>query len=246
LSSSQFSQRWEKRVFTVIEFTFRARCNLSKFFALGFDDGGSFNHPSRDTMLLKSMRNRVRVTAINKSHTPTRKPGRGFTKKQRGVALIDLGIALGALAVLIAIVVALAAYVTTGSDNRRVEQELIGINTATKAAFATQSTYGSAALTTYLSNSADIPSTLKRTVSGSTVTLNNKWNGAVAVTGNNATFTVQYDGVPKAICNKVLTRLTSPEWNSVTVGSTAVTLPVTPAGADAACTATNNLTLVAG
>ena len=162
-------------------------------------------------------------------------------KAQLGfIALIDLLIGVGIIFVLAAALLAVASLVSGGADSLKTEQEITGLRVGTLTAFSTQSSYGTADITTYLANSNDVPDTLKRSGTGP-ITLSNKWNGAVSVTGNSTSFDISYAGMPKAMCNKILPRLKAGDWNSVTVGSTAVTLPVSPTVADTACAATNTL-----
>ena len=170
---------------------------------------------------------------------------RNFMKRARKaqlgfVALIDLLIAVGIIFVLAAALLAVAALVTGGADSLKTEQEITGLRVGTLTAFSTQSSYGSSDITTYLANSNDVPDTLKRSGTGP-ITLTNKWNGAVSVVGASTSFNISYAAMPKAMCNKILPRLKATDWNSVTVGSTAVSLPVSPTAADAACGATNTL-----
>ena len=172
-----------------------------------------------------------------RSRAPLRATGIASRRSQRGISILDFGIYLGVVVVLIGIIIGLAALVQVRMHTTRTEQELVWLNESTKASFATQSTYGTADVTSYLANSGDsVPSSLKKTVTGTTVTLANKWGGAVSVTGNNTAFNISYAAMPKTVCNRVLPRLATPQWSAVTVGGTAVALPVTPVSADTACT----------
>jgi PilS N terminal len=164
---------------------------------------------------------------------------------QRGISMLDFLIYVGVAVAIITLVLFIASTVRSRTDAIAAEQDLITLSESTKSAFATQSNYGTADITTYLANSNDTLGSLRKTVSGSTVTLTNKWQGTVSVTGATNQFSIVYNAMPKAICNKVLPRLQSPNWAGVTVGSTALTLPVSPPAADAACSATSNLTLTA-
>lgn len=128
-------------------------------------------------------------------------------KAQLGfVALIDLLIAVGIIFVLGAALLAVAAMVSGGADSLKTEQEVTGLRVGTVTAFSTQSSYGTADITTYLATSNDVPDTLKRNGTGP-ITLTNKWNGAVSVTGAASSFNISYAAMPKAMCNKILPRL---------------------------------------
>lgn len=180
--------------------------------------------------------------------TPIFAPRRSIPTQSRlkkGFTLIELGIAILVSFVVVAIALAVAGLVTTNTDAKRAEQELLVIGSAARTAFTTSSDYGTVDLTTYLANSADIPDTLKKTVSGSTTTLSNKWNGGVSVKGATTSFILSYAAMPKTVCNKILPRLKTPDWSTVTVGSTAVTLPISALAADTACAATNTVVLTA-
>jgi type II secretory pathway pseudopilin PulG len=166
-------------------------------------------------------------------------------QQQAGISMLDFLVYIGVAVVIITLVLYVAGVVRGRADVLNAEQDIVSLAEATRAAYATQSTYGTADITTYLANSNDTLGSLRKTVSGSTVTLTNKWNGSVAVVGANSSFNLTYNTMPKAICNKILPRLLSPNWLSVTVGSTALALPISPPAADAACAASNNLTLVA-
>lgn len=168
----------------------------------------------------------------------TRKTQRGF------IALLDLVVGVAVIVGLIAAVLAIASLATGGSDGLKAEQEMLGLRVGTVTAFSTQPNYGTADITTFLANSTDVPDTLKRSGTGP-ITLTNKWGGAVSVVGATASFNINYAGLPKNMCNKILPRLKASDWSAVSVGSTAITLPVTPIAADAACAATNALVLSA-
>ncbi len=165
-------------------------------------------------------------------------------RHQRGLSMLDFIIYIGLAVFVISLVLYVASIVRNRADVVATEQEITILGEATRNAFATQNSYGTADITTYLANSNDVIGSLRKTVSGATTTLTNKWGGSVSVTGNTTSFTLVYNSMPKAVCNKLLPRLLTPNWTSVTVGSTAVTIPVSPVAADAACAASNNLTLV--
>jgi len=179
---------------------------------------------------------------------PLSRSGCRLTSKssQRGLSMLDFIIYIGVAVVIISLILYVASIVRDRTDAVASEQEITVLGEATRAAFATQNSYGTADITTFLANSNDVPGSLRKTVSGSTTTLTNKWNGAVTVTGNTTSFSIDYKNMPKSVCNKLLPRLLKPNWTSVTVGSTAVTIPVSPVQADAACAASNDVVLVGG
>lgn len=158
-------------------------------------------------------------------------------QKQKGFSVLDLVIWVGAVFVLLAILFAVVPALRSNSDALRVEQELLGLNAAIGATYSTQTTFGTADITSYLASSSDVPATLKRAGSAGAITLTNKWGGAVTVVGATTSYSINYAGLPKAVCNKTLTRLRAQDWTTVSAGGAALALPVPPATADAACAA---------
>ena len=177
------------------------------------------------------------LTALQRGKRAARPIQRGF------MALTDMTAWIGVAILIVAAVLALGTLALRGSDGLRTEQELNGLRIGTVSTFSTQPEYGTADMTTFLSNSGDVPDTLKRTVSGSSTTLTNKWGGAVSVVGAGTSFNVNYAAMPKAICNKIVSKLKASDWRGVSVGGVAVTLPASTVVADATCTASNDFVL---
>ena len=164
--------------------------------------------------------------------------------KQGGFVMIPEWVLwVGLVVIALTLLFGLYRGASTGTDAVKIEEELIGIRSATISAFSTQGTYGTADVTAFLANSSDIPTTLKRNGTGAGVTITNKWGGAVSVVGNGANFLLNYGAIPKEMCNKIATRLNNGDWPTITIKGTAATVPLSPAAADAACTASNAFVL---
>ena len=167
-----------------------------------------------------------------------------YKLKQGGFVMIPEWVLwVGLVVVALTLLFGLYRSASTGTDAVKIEEELVGIRSATISAFSTQGTYGTSDVTAFLANSSDIPTTLKRNGTGAGVTITNKWGGAVSVVGNGANFLLSYGAVPKEMCNKIATRLNNGDWPTITINGTASTVPLSPAAADAACSASNAFVL---
>ncbi|PFH10286.1 PilS-like protein [Collimonas sp. PA-H2] len=158
-------------------------------------------------------------------------------RRQRGASLLE-GIAyLGIAAIVILGAVSLLMSAFSSAQTNRSSEEVISIRTGVKKLYMGQSAaYGDGSLNEQLATAKVFPSTLA--VSGANVT--NTWNGAVAVTGAGANFTISYAGVPQDVCINLVSGNTG--WVNVAVngGDAIAQFPVTPTAATAACTTAAN------
>jgi hypothetical protein len=156
---------------------------------------------------------------------------------QTGASLLEAIAFLGVAAMVILGAVALLLTSFGSAQTNRAEQEITAIQTGVKKLYMGQSaSYGTGTLDAALIHANVFPTTL--TVDGSGNVFNG-WNGAVDVEGNSASFTISYASVPRDACINLASA--NGDWLGVSINGTDVTLPVTPATADAACTADSNI-----
>lgn len=161
---------------------------------------------------------------------------------QRGASLLE-GIAyLGVAAVVVLGAVSLLTSAFSSAQTNRVVEELVSIRTAVKKLYMGQpGVYPAGSLNQSLATVRALPSSLAVNTTDWSIT--NAWNGAVAITGAGATFTISYAGIPRAECVSILSGVTG--WTSVAQGSNTVTaFPITPAVAASTCAASGNSTVV--
>lgn len=159
--------------------------------------------------------------------------------RQAGASLLEAIAFLGVAATIIVGAVALLSSAFSGARSNRSQEEVAAISTGVNRLFMSQAgAYGTGSLNESLVRAKIFPSTLA--VSGGTAVLN-AWNGAVAVTGNTATFDISYANVPQEVCVELVA--TSGQWIGVGVnGGASMTPPISLAQASAQCgTAANTI-----
>lgn len=161
------------------------------------------------------------------------------TRKQQGASLLESIAYLGVAAIVILGAVSLLTQSFASANTNRMLEEVVSIRTNVKRLYMGQSSgFGTDSLNSVLVTAKAFPSSM--TISPpSTVT--NSWKGAVVVTGATQTFTISYDAVPQDVCANSVGAQGGSGWTSIAVnGAAALTPPVTPAQAGAACNATTN------
>lgn len=160
--------------------------------------------------------------------------------KQTGASLIEIISYLGVASIVIIGAVMLLGTAFGGASSNRAMQEVSALQLNVKKLHMAQGGgYGTASMNETLIKAGQIPSTLKaQTASPWGIT--NSWNGAVVITGATSNFTIEYAGIPQAICVDLLSSQGGSQWSGITVGGSAVATPVTPAAAAAACSGATN------
>jgi len=165
---------------------------------------------------------------------------RAKLSRQAGASLLEAIAFLGVAATIIVGAVALLSTAFSSARSNRSQEEVVAISTGVKRLFMSQAgAYGTGDLNEALIRAKIFPSTLA--VSGTTVS--NAWNGAVAVTGNTATFDISYANVPQDVCVELVA--TSGQWIGVSVnGGAAMTPPIALAAASEACSGATTNTIL--
>lgn len=164
---------------------------------------------------------------------------------ERGASLLE-GIAyLGIAAIVILGAVSLLTSAFGSAQANQTAQEIVSIRTAVKRLYMGQaSSYGTVDITDKLIAAKAFPTTLSPITSGSTVTINNAWNGSVTVKGSDggATFTITYKGVPQDVCISIVSGATG--WTKISQGSGSLNpitaFPATPSAASTTCSVTDS------
>jgi type II secretory pathway pseudopilin PulG len=150
---------------------------------------------------------------------------------QRGASLLESIAFLGVAAIVILGAVALLMSSFGSANTNRAQQEVTSIRTGVKKLYMGQSaSYGDGDMNGTLVNARVFPTTLAVDTSGVVL---NAWNGAVSVTGATANFTITYANVPRDVCVNLAS--VSGDWIGVNVNGTDLSMPATPAQADANC-----------
>jgi prepilin-type N-terminal cleavage/methylation domain-containing protein len=160
-------------------------------------------------------------------------------KKQIGLTLIELSVALAVAALIIGGALMMASTANTSQGTTQTVSEMNAIHAAVKGLYYGQGSYGTGSLNSVLIASNKLPSTIS--VSGTTLT--NGFQGTITITGATSQFTVTNTGLPTSVCVGLLASAGA-TWSGVTVAGTAVTLPTTPAAAATACSVSATPTLV--
>lgn len=156
-------------------------------------------------------------------------------RRQRGASLLE-GIAyLGVAALVVLGAVSLLTSAFANAQSNRSVEELVSIRTAVKKLYMGQpGGYVAGDLTATMVAARVFPGSL--TVSGNDVT--NSFGGGVFITGNGATFTITYAGVPRSECINIIssasgwTKIDQNALNPITA------FPVSTAAATATCSVT--------
>ena len=167
-------------------------------------------------------------------------------RKSLGITLIEALLAIAVGAVLI--IGAIAFYMSASADTQTstANQQVQAVVSNIRALYSSQSSY------TGLDNTIAVqgkvfPSTMVTGASTpATALVRNPWKGNVVVApvttvAAGDSFSVVYPNVPQDACIKLVSSgaTVGGAVISVTVGTTAVTLPATPVAAAAACSVTN-------
>lgn len=161
-------------------------------------------------------------------------------KAEKGLTLMEM---LAYLVIAIMIIVGSVAMwktVSASSKEKTAMSQVMAIQTSYRGYYSSQTDYGTGDMTEIGVSSGIFPTDLKISGSAGAHTVKNGWSGVVTITasGSGATFDISFSGIPKESCNKIA--VLKSDWLAVSVNGTALTLPVTPATAMAACTATTN------
>lgn len=162
-------------------------------------------------------------------------------RRQQGLTAVEtlLALAAGALAVLGAVVL----YNSAISADRvsKGSQQLVAVQQGVRSLFAGTAGYpegSDGSLVDDVIAARAVPSDM---ITGSV--LRHPWKGNVDIQGGTDTFTVTFEDVPDDACIKMLSSqqgTLGSGLNSVTVGSTALTLPVQVSQATSTCTGDAN------
>ncbi|MFC0402787.1 type 4 pilus major pilin [Paraburkholderia rhizosphaerae] len=165
---------------------------------------------------------------------------RGPLKKQRGASLLEAISYLGIAAIVVIGAIALLNGAFSSASTNAVNEQVSAIQSGVKKLYMGQpGGYGNLG-NAVLASAGVFPSTL--TPSTGTNAVTNTWNGAVTVTGAGATFTIEYENVPRSVCVNTITAGGS--WVSIGVnGKLETALPVPPdvAATDCASDTTNSI-----
>jgi hypothetical protein len=158
-------------------------------------------------------------------------------RRQRGASLLEVIAYLGVAAIIILGAIALLSSAFSGANTNRTATEVSTIRTGVKKLYMGQQASFSGITTTVLIAAKVFPSSLN--ISGTTAVYN-PWGGAVTVTASadNMSFILSYAKVPQDVC--INTVSSSGDWNTVAVGTTSMTPPISPATATTACSGTTN------
>ncbi|WEF32247.1 type 4 pilus major pilin [Pseudoduganella chitinolytica] len=157
-------------------------------------------------------------------------------RRQRGASLLEAIAYLGVAAVVVLGAVSLLNGAFGSAKANQTSEEVVSLRTAVRKLYLGQ-TYGTDNnMNTALVAANVVPSTLTRGDAGS---ITNSWGGAVTVTGNTATFTISYAGLPKDVCMNVVSGASG--WSSINQGNKKVeSFPVKAADAEGVCNGTTN------
>jgi len=128
-------------------------------------------------------------------------------RKARGFTLTEIAIVLGIIGLILGAVWAAASSVYLNMRVSTTSQQLLQIAQGVKSLYATTSDMGAAGAVTNaaLAAAGAIPSDLVKVTAGVYSINNNAFGGAITVTNVDATnYTVEFAGVPKQACAKML------------------------------------------
>ncbi|NRO98855.1 pilus assembly protein [Paraburkholderia sp. NMBU_R16] len=149
---------------------------------------------------------------------------------QRGASLLEAIAYLGIAAIVVIGAVALLSGAFSSAGTNALTEQVNAIQTGVKKLYMGQGS-GYTGLTNAVVASAGIfPSSIP--VNGGKAT--DSWGGDINVTGNGATFSIQYTNIPASVCINAIT--TGGSWASINVGTkTETTIPVDPSTAQQDC-----------
>lgn len=153
-------------------------------------------------------------------------------RKQSGMTLMEM---IASLAIIAMVVIgALALYNSASSTQQGTQmlKNIIAVRSATQQMYVGQGGYGTASLNRALIVANKIPSDMS--VDRTNWTITTSWGGALTVTGATTNFTMELTQVASDMCIALLTGVPT-GWSAVTVGGTAVTLPINTGNATTAC-----------
>lgn len=154
-------------------------------------------------------------------------------RKLRGLSLVETLLVVG---VIVIVLVGILVTYSTVQNNLRATQlttqttQLVG---GLQRAYATAPSYDTGDLVAVLDGGGDIPTRARRVDSSGTVTIENPYGGAVTVVGDGAqSAVVTLNDIPQTACERFLEAFiglgaTTSDLESVTVGTTNMTLPLT-------------------
>jgi hypothetical protein len=157
-------------------------------------------------------------------------------RRQRGASLLEVIAYLGVAAIIILGAIALLSSAFSGANTNRTATEVSTIRTGVKKLYMGQQASFSGVTTAVLIAAKVFPSSLN--INGATVS--NPWGGTVTVaaSADSMSFILTYTNVPKDVCVNTISG--SGDWNTIAVGTTSMTPPVTPVQATTACAGTTN------
>lgn len=181
--------------------------------------------------------NTRRIAAASASTALPASLANAALRRQRGASLLEVIAYLGVAAIIILGAIALLSSAFSGANTNRTATEVSTIRTGVKKLYMGQQASFSGITNSVLIAAKVFPSSLN--INGTT-TVYNPWGGAVTVTAStdNLSFILTYASVPKDVC--INTVSSSGDWNSISVGTTSMTPPVSPATAVTACSGTTN------
>ena len=161
--------------------------------------------------------------------------------KQAGVSVLEVLISLAIIGLVIAAAVGGANLAFSAQSTNNMTSEVSSIRNTTKNFYSKATSYGTSSLNLNLIAAKAFPDYLKVDTTLGTVT--NSFGGTIVVTGATTGFTIGYTLVPKDVCVKHIANSGSGGLQTVAVnGGSALTVPVSPDSAVAACnTATNSI-----
>lgn len=174
-------------------------------------------------------------TSRFRSSVPHSARARPRAARQLGLTLIEVLASLAIFAVVMGGAIALFGSASASQSTSQMASDLNAIRAATKSLYFGQGGYGSASLNEVLINSKKVPATMSISGTAPLRVITHPLNGAIAVNGANASFTVTATAMPTAVC---IGLATMSGWDAIKVGTaSARTPPVTPAQASTDCSA---------
>lgn len=152
---------------------------------------------------------------------------------QRGATAFEILLYVGLVALLVVGVFGIYQLAFGSSKVQTEKQNMQAIIGQVNNLYGTNRDFGTANITTVLANTKAAPAPM---IVGTG--LKNSWNGAVTVTGNSDTFTVQTAAVPQKECIELAQIAVNPV--AVRVNGAAQTLPLNATAVAGACTSATN------
>lgn len=153
--------------------------------------------------------------------------------RQRGATLMEIVLVLVVIGVIAVAVFALFGGAFSSSKVRTEEQYLQATAAAVNDMYGTSRDFGTTNIGAILVTNRAVPAPM---IVGTG--LRNAWNGAITVTGNNDSFTLQTAAIPRKECTELAQISVNPV--AVRINGAAQALPMNPATVAGACNAAAN------